>query len=1215
MKYNTSKHVVSILLILVMIVGILPITAFAEEVYTKLGEIPTVTVNAELNPTVGGKNKPIDLIEITSPVDQGVSVSGYWQKWNEEKQKWEQYGRVPHPTMEEGTYRMYVQLRTESNDANEYYALTANTSLYVNDVKWTKDPDYSVLSYSNGYGYIYFYSPEFVLTKDGENSGGKLTGLKLKTSPSKTEYIEGEYFDTTGMEVYACYDNSETIIVKDYFVVNGLSLVEEQNSVTISYTKGTETVKLDVPITVGDELEDEKVFEVYSWSDFEEAFYYSDNRGESYTIKLMKSLTYMAEDAKRSATALVEVQVLGCNVTLDFNGYTLKCYDNVSTTDLSSALSDFIRIGLRSRYGTPIELRLTDSKGGGGIYMESDRAYDNQLAALHIVDMRCYVIDGIYQTCAPCNKLTIDGGNYRLSATTQKIGSGTINPNVFYRGTVIADTFAQGAIVINGGKFEAKSNGRYYDGDDFCARELSAFATCSNAKDNICGVEEAHTIINGGMFISDGYAIHHFDHSLDTDETRSMRFPKIYGGVFLGSIGYIGMSFTYDNWDCTGLGVDEYKERAASTIVNPSTLFVYIKGGKMLKQTDGLTLLDLHEADSVYVINESLLKLKTIPVTNGFKALERYVGQTETFKLDYTVPYGLDEFIYTPYISVTPNGGATTTENVTEKTIDYKDYPNGLDVVVGLKVKIPTVNEEQYFMSIYSIDVSEVPAAPEILAQPYSMTVGVGECAEAMVVANNAASYQWYYLYNGSYPMKLTDSFVGITGYTSPRLSVTLNGVGREYFYCVVTGTDGSTVKTNTISFTFGEMPSEKSFGGGEIRANGDAEFKLWAKYADVIKWVVVKRRSGSTDIYTLEKFAEETGCEYGTTHRDYATGLHSASVLFKNVDESWAGKYYIGYTLENSLGKVELDLDNLLPFEAYVNRPVIKKFIEEQSCFIGEDMTFSFEADNMTSAEWYFEKADEDGIMIVYTLDELRTLFPNTTFETAFYGDEATMTISNADLGLCEYVICPTAVNSTAAASAGTAQIYVMTSVDDATPIKISKQPTNVYVANGEKAETTVIATGEGLTYTWYYTLDKNGVEFYKSSVTGATYSTTMNTARTGRKVYCVITDKYGNSVTTDTAVLSLPSSIMIISQPKSASASNGSKITTTVAATGDGLTYTWYFTSNKAGVEFFVSSVTSATYSTTMDSTRDGRKVYCVITDKNGNTATTDVVTLTMK
>ena len=77
---------------------------------------------------------------------------------------------------------------------------------------------------------------------------------------------------------------------------------------------------------------------------------------------------------------------------------------------------------------------------------------------------------------------------------------------------------------------------------------------------------------------------------------------------------------------------------------------------------------------------------------------------------------------------------------------------------------------------------------------------------------------------------------------------------------------------------------------------------------------------------------------------------------------------------------------------------------------------------------------------------------------------------------------------------------------------LAITKQPTSVTVANGEKAATTVTATGEGLTYTWYYTSNKAGAEFFVSSVTGATYSTTMDATRDGRKVYCVITDKYGN-------------------------------------------------------------------------------------------------------
>ena len=183
------------------------------------------------------------------------------------------------------------------------------------------------------------------------------------------------------------------------------------------------------------------------------------------------------------------------------------------------------------------------------------------------------------------------------------------------------------------------------------------------------------------------------------------------------------------------------------------------------------------------------------------------------------------------------------------------------------------------------------------------------------------------------------------------------------------------------------------------------------------------------------------------------------------------------------------------------------------------------------------------------------------------------------------------------------------------AKPAFIVYQPTNESAQNGEKVSTTVIAAGEGLTYTWYYTSNGNTNQFFVSSVTGATYSTVMNDSRAGRKVYCVITDKYGNSVTTDVVTLSMLSNVIITKQPTNVTVANGSKAATTVTATGEGLTYTWYYTSNGKTTEFYVSSVTSATYTTTMDATRDGRKVYCVITDKYGNTVKTNTVTLSMK
>ena len=78
-----------------------------------------------------------------------------------------------------------------------------------------------------------------------------------------------------------------------------------------------------------------------------------------------------------------------------------------------------------------------------------------------------------------------------------------------------------------------------------------------------------------------------------------------------------------------------------------------------------------------------------------------------------------------------------------------------------------------------------------------------------------------------------------------------------------------------------------------------------------------------------------------------------------------------------------------------------------------------------------------------------------------------------------------------------------------------------------------------------------------------------------------------------------------------KGVSVTNGQKASATVVATGTGLSYQWYV-KNKTATKFSKSSVTKSTYSATMSDTVDGRKIYCVITDANGNTVQSDTVTL---
>ena len=89
-------------------------------------------------------------------------------------------------------------------------------------------------------------------------------------------------------------------------------------------------------------------------------------------------------------------------------------------------------------------------------------------------------------------------------------------------------------------------------------------------------------------------------------------------------------------------------------------------------------------------------------------------------------------------------------------------------------------------------------------------------------------------------------------------------------------------------------------------------------------------------------------------------------------------------------------------------------------------------------------------------------------------------------------------------------------------------------------------------------------------------------------------------------------PTALEIVTQPLSVTAAKeNDKVSTTVEAVGDGLTYQWYI-KEADGRKFSKSSITDATYEVTMTAAKNGRQAYCVITDQYGNTAQTDTVTL---
>ena len=177
---------------------------------------------------------------------------------------------------------------------------------------------------------------------------------------------------------------------------------------------------------------------------------------------------------------------------------------------------------------------------------------------------------------------------------------------------------------------------------------------------------------------------------------------------------------------------------------------------------------------------------------------------------------------------------------------------------------------------------------------------------------------------------------------------------------------------------------------------------------------------------------------------------------------------------------------------------------------------------------------------------------------------------------------------------------------------LKIVSQPTNALANYGEKYRTEVVAEGDGLTYQWYLK-NANSSGWSKSKITSSVYTDVMTEARNDRQIYCVITDVWGNTVQTETVrlVATTGTELKIISQPTDARAYYGEKYHTEVVAEGDGLTYQWYLkNANSSG--WSKSKVTSSVYSDVMTEARNGRQIYCVITDIYGSTVKTDIVHL---
>ena len=176
---------------------------------------------------------------------------------------------------------------------------------------------------------------------------------------------------------------------------------------------------------------------------------------------------------------------------------------------------------------------------------------------------------------------------------------------------------------------------------------------------------------------------------------------------------------------------------------------------------------------------------------------------------------------------------------------------------------------------------------------------------------------------------------------------------------------------------------------------------------------------------------------------------------------------------------------------------------------------------------------------------------------------------------------------------------------------VSIVTEPKHTMAKFGEQVNVTVEASGDGLTYQWYFR-NADQSEYHKASVTDATYTCQMRDLSNNRRLLCIVKDKYGKTVQSETVVIRMAATIT--AQPQRVTAIKGEVAEATVKAAGTDLTYQWYI-KNVGSEKFVKSSITDATYTVTMSEKVDGREAYCVVTDKYGKTARSSIITFTMQ
>ncbi len=452
----------------------------------------------------------------------------------------------------------------------------------------------------------------------------------------------------------------------------------------------------------------------------------------------------------------------------------------------------------------------------------------------------------------------------------------------------------------------------------------------------------------------------------------------------------------------------------------------------------------------------------------------------------------------------------------------------------------------------------------KITKQPVSVTVADGATAKVTLKASgDGLKYKWYYKNAGSSKFTATSTFK--SNYYSVEMNKSRSG---RQVYCVITDKYGSSVKTKTVTLKLKTGPVITKQPVSVVALKGDSAKVSLKASGDGLTYKWYYKNAGSSKFSLTTSFKSNS---YSITMNKDRSGRQVYCVV---TDKKG-----------NSVKSNTVTLSLKTPLK--ITKQPVSVVAKSGS---NAKVSFSVQGDGL-KFKWYYKNAGSSKFSLT----------------TAFKSNSYSVTMNKDRSGRQVYCVITDKYGSSVKTNTAT--------INMGTPLKITRQPFSVATASGENIKITFEAQGEAITYKWYYK-DKSASKFTATSTFSSNYYTAvMNSARNGRQVYCLVKDKFGNSVKTDVVTMKTGQSPIITIQPSSVTVAEGENALTLVGASGNGITYKWYHKTAGNTAFTLASGFKSSSYSVEMSDSADGRKVYCVITDKNGFSVQSDTATLYMK